>query len=763
MADMPRRLRLPLLLLAACALPPSGFAKKAPPAPLVESTAFAGESAEARALLAVLREAQGRFTPAVKAAALAEARAAARRELDAAGIALPAEFLAWVEADPVRAATVYGCRPSPARALVILRSLEIDLGKEAARGRAANLALATAVVCAREADLAPMRLPVAEQPPAARKLGFSVSARAPLALVIPPCPLSPVNTHPTDRPLDVNDHIVNFFEGRTIEVDKRFTRKENGKKVVLVEKQTVPLAACHVMASAALQREFNEYMKAHGQSVSIDCGDGVITPDRHDGFDRKAPESKKILEAFKLFKTAYEAKGLLPAERDATATPAEWIAYLLRNDASPLAPEVKEKWPRFPLNAPWPVMLLLAQNRQPLREADDLWRRWHDRGEFHGYGEYIGGIAQQYDFQSARRLAPYPYAYGSIQMMFKDGGVCGTMANIAARSHVSLGTPSVTAGQPGHCALILQSFDPKTGLYELKGGQFVTGGPDKTHPHANWLFDDNGGRRDMVYHQCLDWATNRGLQSFVDGLLARSVALRLPPAEKVAYAGALLGDALAMNPWNIAALESAVACADKPESLFALRARLSEKLAADARAGSPADSLYAKTADRLVLDRLAVLPAPAKPETLAEVRRFLETTPVPDGAVWLKYRRLDTAPGDLRAELEKAFRDQVNGDRTPERCDKMASRLKSVADAMPNKRERAEWAGSLYAGIAGREEYRPAGARAKAKPQRDPAAELLCRLAGKTAEALALEAARHRELAERAGRDLSKASSEGPR
>ena len=43
-------------------------------------------------------------------------------------------------------------------------------------------------------------------------------------------------------------------------------------------------------------------------------------------------------------------------------------------------------------------------------------------------------IAQQFDMQSARRLSPFAHSYGSIEMMWKDGGVCGTMGNIGART-----------------------------------------------------------------------------------------------------------------------------------------------------------------------------------------------------------------------------------------------------------------------------------------------------------------------------------------
>jgi len=92
--------------------------------------------------------------------------------------------------------------------------------------------------------------------------------------------------------------------------------------------------------------------------------------------------------------------------------------------------------------------------------------------------------------QSARRLKPYPFTYNTIQMMLKDGGVCGTMAAISARSHVALGIPACQAIQPGHCAMVAFYYDPKRSIYVCRGGQYATGGDEKTTPFARWFFGD---------------------------------------------------------------------------------------------------------------------------------------------------------------------------------------------------------------------------------------------------------------------------------
>ena len=176
------------------------------------------------AVVAAWGKAKHHFTPEVKAAYLAFAKAEALRDLAKARHSLPVDFTAWVDSDPAVAATVYGIqRGCPAQVLAALRSLELDLGAEEVRQKHTQLALAIAVVDAPFVDMATMACP---------ERGISLAPRTTkFQLKIPPSPLKKVNTHPTDRPLDMNDHIINFFEGRTITEDRVVTRTVNGKKV----------------------------------------------------------------------------------------------------------------------------------------------------------------------------------------------------------------------------------------------------------------------------------------------------------------------------------------------------------------------------------------------------------------------------------------------------------------------------------------------------------------------------------------------------
>src|SRR5262249_57588728 len=122
-----------------------------PPVPALRATP-AGE-----AVVAAWGKAKHHFTPEVKAAYLAFAKAEALRDLAKARHSLPVDFTAWVDSDTAVAATVYGVqRARPAQVLAALCSLELDLGAEEVRQKHTQLALAIAVVDAPFVDLATM-------------------------------------------------------------------------------------------------------------------------------------------------------------------------------------------------------------------------------------------------------------------------------------------------------------------------------------------------------------------------------------------------------------------------------------------------------------------------------------------------------------------------------------------------------------------------------------------------------------------------------
>jgi hypothetical protein len=698
------------------------------------ATAALASSPEGKALHAIWVKAAYRFTPEVKAAYLRFAKAQALRELAAAGKTLPADFLIWIDGDPVVAATVYGARIAPAKVLAMLRSLELDLGEEAVRKKYTQLALAMAVVHAEEgaqANLAP---------------------RAPLKLVIPTCPLKPVNTKESGRALDLNDHIINFLNEHVVEdvpADRKWMKEaaeliydSNGVALpsTVVAATNIPgvkvkraLTAAEVMASAALQKEFNDYMRAHGQTVQINCGDHVIFPDRHDMI--RGPEGKPILEAFHLFKTAYETKGLLPPERDPAPTPAESCAFLIRNnECKAPAPVTKKKLPVCPLAAPWPILTLLAADTQPLREREDIWVRYHERGELHTYGEYIGGIAQQFDFQSARRLSPYPFSYGTFQMMLKDGGVCGTMANMGVRTYETLGIPACTAGQPGHCALIYFDRDLKHGGYECRGGQFATGGPDKTHPHTPWCFGDVDARKDMVYYQSIAWAINAGFQSYLDSTLAYDLFRLLPDADRKAHGQDLLESALTLNPFNFLLAEAAFAHAATPQAPLRFWKAFKPALATTGgKAGCPTNSLYNDTVRRQMFATLVRLPVPSDKTAAREVYAFLQGEKCDNADALALYQLAVEGLRPLLARTELALKAHVATNRTEAACERMAADVTAAAEKISDKNQKALWVTARWQEIQGHELYFDR----HGKIQTDPTATALAKLNRKKVAAVA--------------------------
>ena len=710
------RFRLSILIIlanlsgTALAAGPGG----SPSASVPSSPLDSPSTAEAKSLVDGLKSSDWKFTPVVKRSYLEWAKAQAKADLRAAGKSVPEDYLKWIESDPVVEATVYGARQKAGDVLLMLRSLEIDLGTEIVRKNYTQLALAAAVV---HAKLGPQA---------------SLSPRDPVRIVIPGDPRQPVNTKDPNRPLDLNDHIVNFLNDHApIEEDVVVSYKEEPpelkyddkgvaipapkgkpKKVPVTEKRKRGLVASDVLSSAALQAEFNAYMKEKGQSVEIHCGDQVIFPNRKEAV--KGPEAKGILEAYKMIRAAYEAKGLLPAQRDPSPTPAESCAYQIRNQEHVFPDEVKAQrnWPRYPLTAPWPTLTLLVDDNQPFREREEIWLRYRDKGETRTYGEYIGPIAQQFDFQSARRLRPFPFTYGTYQMMAKDGGVCGTMANMGVRTYKVLNIPSCTAGQPGHCALIAFGFDTKSGTYNCHGGQYATAGDEGTHPHGNWVFGDVDARRDMVYHQSVAWAVNVGLPAYLDSTIAYQIYRLLPDADRQAHGLDFLASALAIDPFNILLADAAQAQAATPESQIQVWRMIQGALATvTGKPGCPADSLYARNVRAKLFANLAKMPPPADKMMARKVHEFLLAEKCDAPAALVAYEVAADGLSVVLTKTQEAYRSHLtiirtkNGPEDDAACALMADRIKAVGDRLTDKKQRQQWATALWDLAKGKEMY----------------------------------------------------------
>lgn len=653
------------------------------------------------------------------------------------GIDLPSDFLTWVDSDPVRRASVYGCRHDALPVLLGLRSLEIDLGADLVRREYPQLALAFAI----QRSYAPTKKKASgwnDGEASKTKTLPDVSPRPRLQLVVPTDPRVPVDTKDKNRKLDRDDHIINFLEDHAqIEIEE--TKKElppleyddNGrakkrKPIKVTRKVKRALVGADVIASRELQQEFNSHMAANGHGdITLDCGDQAVH------WRSKAPVRDKALRqriktAHELFHTAYRNKGRMPAERDRAPTMAESMAWLIRNDRHPFTAAQKKalKWPRFPINAPWPLLLMLASDDQPLREREQIWTNFRDRGEFRTYGEYIGGIAQQFDMQSARRVSPIAFNYGSIQMMWKDGGVCGTMGNIGARTFRICGVPSSTAGQPGHCAIVRMTIDTNTGKFRCIGGQYATGGDEVTTVHAGWNYDDVGGRRPMVFHQTVAWGVNEGLASYVDSLVLRRMWDASTAAQKQQQGAAFALAAMAHNPFALPAIVGAIQTSPDARKASAVLAAFEKALDTHAK---PTDyELYRTTVRDLVHTRMLRLPAPASQRAAQELLTTLQQQGCTNGKLLARTWHKIGGAAEFTTRSSAEIARYLGSQRTKSSAKQLARLLKQLARTIRKKPARQRWAQTMLSSFAGKEAL-----KVRRKKIVDPAVVELCKLAGK--------------------------------
>ncbi len=674
--------------------------------------------ANKKKMLRICADEKYKFTPKLKHAYLNYAKSMAMYNLAVEKKQLPAKFLEWVDSDPIVKATVYGVHFKASDVLQHLFSLRLDLGKEKFM-KYKQLMLAEAIVNAKKGQTA------------------NISARKPLRkVVIPRDPRKKVNTKDPKRKLDINDHIINFLNSNTINA-KTVRRRElaelkyddrgiaipapKTKKTEVGKMEKRTLYAADVLASRSLQKKFNAYMKSKGHNVNIDCGEKIIHWNSHDMV--KGEQGRKIDKAFHLFKTAYEEKGLLPKQRDPAPTSGEDLFYIIRNYEHKFSPKQQgnKKWDPFPITAPWPTLVMLTAYNQPLREREERWVAYRDKGEFVGYGEYIGKIAQQFNMQSARRLTPYPFYYGTIQMMLKDGGVCGTMANMGVRSMHTLGTPAVTAGQPGHCALISMKYDQKSKTYSCRGGQYATGGDDKTHPHAGWMFGNvfskDGKlaklqRKPMIYHQTIAYAVNYGLNSYLDSMMAHGVFELLPEPVQKEKGAKLLASGLAINPYNFTLVDSSMNLAQTPYAQVSFWNVYQKQMAAiGEKSGCPTDGLYNKTVKNNMFSKMLKMPVPDDKPKLAALYKFLQKEKCDNTDLMALYQLKLMGPSKLLASTKREFKNQLElmqssiskeNDKTSA---KINETIKAAADMVKNDKLKKKWALAMWDIIKGNEKY----------------------------------------------------------
>lgn len=610
-------------------------------------------------------------------------------DLKETGKTIPADFLKWINDDPVISATVYGAKPRPANVMLALYSLQLDVGRDTIK-KCTQLALAAAVLTESNGPTQ------------------NIFDRAPIKLEIPTCPLKPVDTRDKKRELDLNDHIINFLNEDYRLNTKSGTKKtpnphhesDSCVKAFHFKKGTLPelkgLIASDVIHDDNLKDMLSEYLKTKGTPIEIPHG---------------LVQSPATYINFETFHKAYTEKGLLPAERDPMPTTAERLLYLARNaDRSP-----------FPLTrAPWPITMLLFEVSQPLRESEEIWTEYCRNKRFITYGNYVGPIAQNSIYLAATDLRPFPFSCKnrSWQAMIKNGGVCGTMAAIAVGTYSALGIPACTAGQPGHCALI--SYTPSGRNYIANIEQSVTGGPLETTAHAQWHYGDGRyGSNMYVYRESIASAINVGFERYLNSCILYSIYRLLPDDVREKHGFEILQSGLDLNPYNIM-LVDALAEVGTPIQHANIYRRFMNIPSAAHKAGHGMSEAYRDRVCHVVFNRIASLPVTESQDEAKTVYKAL-------AAMRFDPKELDnidnlekiTLNYHLAALHTKAFLDELTAEfvayfetskqKYPAACQQKAKRIQVVADMIKDEEEKKKWLQKLAARKHNRENYSALG------------------------------------------------------
>lgn len=662
-----------VLLAAFCA----GVCSAAPAAPVAPTVAPEADPA----VLAALDKAGHAFTPEVKAAFLASRKADALKELAAHGIRLPADFLAWVDGDPVVAATVYGTRHgSPAQALYVLRSLEIDLGSARLR-KYAQLGLAAARLHGPA-----VRLDAKESE------SFSLADRPLFKVVIPPSPLVKVDTHPKDRPLDVNDHIINFLEE-----EETVAKGADGQEITVVKPRNPVLTAGQLVSSLKLQAAFNAYMARKSPGFApIDCGDDKIH--HHVEPIWVDPYSARLHRASEVFAGAYVAKGRLAERNDAPPSPTQWLAYQIGNAENPAR--------AADLDRPWPILMQLVVAKVPLREAEYVWGEKARGLDPLRYIDYIESVAQTTpNLIMLAKLQPFDFPYNSYPGKRLHGGVCGSHAHTNMVGGWSMGRSMMGCSAPGHAFPGELYKDAKSGLFHFTGGDASTayylgaGAPEGAGPDQS-----------KMNSTC--WAVNLGLARLVDAQLAWTLEQSLPPQVRARHGGALLGSAVAINPYNPGLIRAAQANIASPREQVAFHAALRAALTDAAKKPGCPDKGFREEFDRALNANLARLPVPTDAADTAAVADYVAGQ---DDAVWAKYQAAKDGLPALKQRLAKDLEAHLGGARTAADASLLANRIMAVGGILPDSASKTTWSEALLAILAGKE-YSPPNAVAAADP-----------------------------------------------
>jgi len=269
-------------------------------------------------------------------------------------------------------------------------------------------------------------------------------------------------------------------------------------------------------------------------------------------------------------------------------------------------------------------------------------------------------------------------------------------------------------------------YDPKTKTYSCRGGQYATGGDDKTLVHSGWLFGDlakQAGesrskpakrylRKFMVYHQSIAWAVNFGLDSYLDSMMAYYLFHLLPEAKQQDQGRDLLESGFALNPYNIVLLETALDTTPHALELTDFWRTFEKTLAGMPKEpGCPKEGLYNKRLKTHLFARIGKLATPKDRRTLAKVLAFLEEEDCNVPATLVTYRLAHDGLRALLSRTERQFEEHLKAIRenassaNDVAAATMAATIKAVSGHIRDREQKKRWALDLWKKAQGNEKY----------------------------------------------------------
>ncbi|MFI5385216.1 MAG: hypothetical protein ACHQ50_03755 [Fimbriimonadales bacterium] len=266
-------------------------------------------------------------------------------------------------------------------------------------------------------------------------------------------------------------------------------------------------------------------------------------------------ECHKSVQFGERLKWAIVELGQRPSAREKNPPAMDWAMRLIGLlESKPRSTPDGIPWPIFPVKtSPWPLLMPLA-HEVPVSEADFIWRRFVGEDgpdRFHTYGPY-----RFPDDTMPDMLRPSKWFWSSYPDQIVHGGTCIPISDGTMDLYAALGQPAVWAGQPAHANLI--SYRNVGGVWQASIEQAFAGGPEVTC--ADWWFHDPivgefrfGSSHTWPiseYNLGLALAMNCGVDTYIDTRIATGIFQSLPSDLQGKLGLKLLESVTEENPFN---------------------------------------------------------------------------------------------------------------------------------------------------------------------------------------------------------------------